>query len=232
MTIADLRLTAGMARQGRLREQSLTEGVRRIGWKAGFGTSAALAKLGTTAPLAGFLTNATLVPDGGKFSIDGLADPRLEAEVAVRLRESISPTANPSEVLAAADAVAPAIEIIDMGPADDVAELLAGNIFHRAFLVGRFTEAGPTTFPETRLSVQLNGEELHANIDPGAQLGRLEDILAGMAWQLPLAGASFKAGDVVITGSAVTPLELTGGEMVSVSLATGDAVSVRIERTR
>jgi 2-keto-4-pentenoate hydratase len=52
-----------------------------------------------------------------------------------------------------------------------------------------------------------------------------------MARQLPLAGASFEAGDIVITGSVIPALELTGGEAVRVSLSTGDAVSVTIEPT-
>jgi 2-oxo-3-hexenedioate decarboxylase len=221
-----------MARQGQLRERALAAGARHVGWKAGFGTSAALAKLGTTAPLAGFLTDATQVPDGGGFSIDGLTDPRLEAEVAVRLGAPIGPGASAGDVLDAVEAVAPAIEIVDMGPADDVETIVAGNVFHRAFLVGPFSLATPATFADARVRVGLNGEELHANLDPATMLGRLEDILSGMAWQLPLgsAGAGFSAGDIVITGWVVTPLELVGGEAVTVSLANGDAVSVNVER--
>jgi 2-oxo-3-hexenedioate decarboxylase len=229
MTTTDLRLANGMATQAQLREHALSVAARHVGWKAGFGTSAALAKFGTTAPLAGFLTSATQVLDGSNFSIDGLTSPRLEPEVAVRLGSSISPGATPGEVLGAVEAVAPAIEIVDMGPADDVETIVAGNIFHRAFLVGPFVRATPTTFVDTRVTVEVNGEELHADVDPAAQLGRLEDILAGMSWQLPLAGAGFSAGDIVITGWVVTPLELVGGEAVTVSLATGVAVSVSIE---
>jgi 2-keto-4-pentenoate hydratase len=220
-----------MARQGQLRERAIAQGARRVGWKAGFGTSAALAKLGTTAPLAGFLTDATQLRDGATFSVDGLANPRLEPEVAVRLGAPIGPDATPGEVLDAVEAVAPAIEIVDLGVADDVEEVVAANIFHRAFLVGPFRAA--TAFADTRVSVQVNGEELHANVDPTTLLGRLEDILAGMAWQLALAAPAedgFSAGDTVITGSVVTALELAGGEAVTVSLANGDAISVSIER--
>jgi len=233
VSTTDLRISNGMARQGQLRERVLAEGARHIGWKAGLGTSAALAKLGTTAPLVGFLTDATQLLDGGTFAIDGLANPRLEPEVAVRLGASIGPSATPSEVLNAVEAVAPAIEIVDLGAADDVEEVLAGNIFHQSFLVGPFTAATPATFADARVSVAVNGEEVHANVDPGTLLGRLEDILGGMAWQVVLAttaGATFSAGDIVITGSVVTALELAGGEAVTVSLANGDAVSVNIER--
>jgi 2-keto-4-pentenoate hydratase len=51
-----------------------------------------------------------------------------------------------------------------------------------------------------------------------------------MARQVPLAGASFDAGDIVITGWVVTPLELKDGEMVTVLLASGDAVSVSVKQ--
>jgi 2-keto-4-pentenoate hydratase len=231
MTSADGRLVAGMARQAQLRERRLAEGARRVGWKAGFGTRAAMAKFGTSEPLAGFLTDTTQVNDGGSYSIDGFADPRLETEIAVRLRAPICPGATTVEILAAVGAVAPAIEIVDMGPAEDLEEVLACNIFHRAFLIGPFTDALPGTFAEARASLQVNGAGLHTDIDPAEQLGRLEDILGGMASQLSLAGDGLEAGDVVITGWVVTPLQLTGVTAARVSLADGSAVSVIIERT-
>ena len=231
MTSADRRVGAGMAKQAQLREQQLAGGARSAGWKAGFGTVSAMAKLGTDAPLAGFLTDATLVPDGGTVSIAGFAAPRLEPEVAVRLRGSISPAATPGEILAAVEAVAPALEIVDMGPADDLEELLAANIFHRAFAIGPFAGATPTTWDEIRVNVYISDADPQVGVDPAALLGRAQDILGGMARQLPLAGASFEAGDIVITGSVIPALELTGGEAVRVSLSTGDAVSVTIEPT-
>jgi 2-keto-4-pentenoate hydratase len=220
-----------MARQATLRERRLADGARRVGWKTGFGTGAAMARLGTTAPLVGFLTDATRLTDGVPFSIDGLADPRVEAEVAVRLRSPISPRMPPAQVLAAVEAVAPAIEIVDMGPADNVEEILAGNVFHRAYLLGPFTDAGPSGFAEARVNVGVNGATLHADIDPAAQLGQLEDILSAVARQLPLAGASCDAGDILITGWVVTPLGIAGGEAVRVSLTNGSAVSVAIDLT-
>jgi len=78
----------------------------RLGWKAGFGTTAAMEMLGTTGPLAAPLTTATLVADGGSQSIEGWARPILEAELAVRIGPD-------GEV----EAVAAAIELVDLhGP--------------------------------------------------------------------------------------------------------------------
>jgi 2-oxo-3-hexenedioate decarboxylase len=228
MTSPDRRLAAGMAKQARLREQQLAGGARRAGWKAGFGTASAMAKLGTDAPLVGFLTDATRAAGGGTVSIEGFAAPRLEPEVAVALRGPISPAATPGEIVAAVQAVAPAIEIIDLGPADDLEELLAANIFHRAYLIGPFADADATRLDGIRVDIHMGDAELRLGVDPAALLGRVPDILGGMARQLPLAGAAFAAGDVVITGSVIPALELSGGEAVRVSLTTGEAMSVTI----
>jgi 2-oxo-3-hexenedioate decarboxylase len=231
MSVTDDRIVAGMASQAHSREDLLAAGAVRAGWKAGFGTRAAMAKLGLGAPLAGFLTDATRVVDGGTFSINELTDPQLEAEVALRLGGSIAPTATPDEILAAINAVAPAIEIIDMGPPEDLKELLAGNIFHRAYAVGPFVEATPATFDATWVSIYVDGSAVAADLTPAGVLGQVQDILSGMARQLPLARASFEAGDIVITGSVIPALKLAGGETVRVSLATGQDVSINIGRT-
>ncbi|HEY0279205.1 MAG TPA: hypothetical protein VGC32_13140, partial [Solirubrobacterales bacterium] len=76
---------AGMKRLLARRAELLAEGATPIGWKLAFGTSAAMEKLGTTGPLVGFLTDATLLADGAEVSVAGWTAPKLEPEIAIHL---------------------------------------------------------------------------------------------------------------------------------------------------
>jgi 2-keto-4-pentenoate hydratase len=219
MNVDDPRVIAGLAAQARERQAALAGGARRLGWKAGLGTTAAMAKVGTDAPLVGFLTDATLVPAGQAVAIDGWGAPTLEPEVAVRLGVDVPAGAGRDDVLAAIDAVGPAIELIDLGPPDDVEAVLGGNIFHRNVLLGPLEPwPGAPSLQDVRLDVRIAGQTPITDIDPRTALGDLADVVRALADQLPLAGDSLRAGDVVITGSAIPAVALGGGEDIEVSL--------------
>jgi 2-keto-4-pentenoate hydratase len=219
VNIDDPRIIAGLAAQARARQDVLAGGARRLGWKAGFGTAAAMAKIGTDAPVVGFLTDATLVAGGQTVDTDGWAVPTLEPEVAIRLGADAPAGASLDDVLAAIDAVGPAIELVDLGPADDLEAVLAGNIFHRIVVLGPLAPwPGSRSLQDVRLEVRIAGQAPITDVDPRTALGDLADVVRALADQLPLAGESIRAGDVVITGSAVPAIALTGREEVEVTL--------------
>lgn len=227
MSADDPRITAGLAAQATARDTLLSGGARRLGWKAGFGTAAALEKLGTSAPLVGFLTDRTLVLDGA-VGIDGWEHATLEPELAIRVGADVAPGASRDEVLAAIDAIGPAIELIDPGAADDVEAILAGNIFHRAVLLGEMGSVPDGGVDTARLAVHVDGEPVALDVDPSDVVGPLVDVVRALADQLPLAGDRMRAGDVIITGSAIPALALTGGERVEVVLQGAGSVAVAI----
>ena len=227
MSADDPRITAGLAAQAEAREALLSGGARRLGWKAGFDTAAALEKLGTRAPLVGHLTDHTLVT-GGHVAIDGWAHPTLEPELALRVGADVAPGAGHEEVLAAIDAIGPAIELIDLGSADDVEAILAGDIFHRAVLLGELGPLPAGGLGAARLEVRVDGRPAVRDVDPAELLGDLADLVRALADQLPLAADRMRAGDVIITGSAVPALALTGRERVEVTVAGAASVAVAI----
>ena len=65
----DERIARGMAAQFELRKQRLASGETPIGWKAGFGAPAVLAKLKLEACLAGFMNDATKLDSGASVSL-------------------------------------------------------------------------------------------------------------------------------------------------------------------
>jgi 2-keto-4-pentenoate hydratase len=221
-------------RTGLLRGQEdfrdrLAGGAGRLGWKAGFGTAAAMEKLGTAGPLAAPLTDATLHPSGKAFDVSEWGKPVLEPEVAVRLGADIDAVAGGDEIEAAVDAVGPAIELVDLGEAgDDAGAILAAGIFHRAVLLGELGPLDPdTALADLRIDVRVDGQDHALGADPAAALGALADVLAGMATLLALGEERLRAGDVIITGAAIKPFELVGGEAVEVRLG-GSRVSARV----
>lgn len=227
----DPRVVAGMAAQGKLRESRLTAGERRVGWKAGLGTAQAMQAASTAAPLTGFLTNASLATgmtrtDG--LSIDDWRNARLEPEIAVRIGADLPAGADRRTAQAAIAAIAPSIEIVDLGNPDDIEQVLAENLFHRAFLFGPFTEVSGDDLADARLSVARDGSEPQTGIDPATLLGDLVEVVRAVADQVPLAGDELRAGDVVMTGSVVPAIAISGGERFEVTLADAGSVSLVI----
>lgn len=222
----DPRVIAGMAAQAQARAELLTGEARPTGWKAGLGAAAAMQKVGTVAPVAGFLTSATQLQDGGRAAIDGWAAPTFEPELAVRVDRDVAGDATSDAVRAAIGAVAPAIELVDLGAPDDVEAVLAGNIFHRAYAVGPWT-AVPVD--EARLRVTVGDEVRADDVDPSAVLGDLVEVVRAIAAQAALSAGGLRAGELVITGSAIPAIALAGPATLSVALVgTDSAVSLGV----
>ena len=219
--IEDPRVIAGMAAQGKLRDSRLRAGEQRVGWKAGLGTAQAMEAVSIAAPLVGFLTNASLA--SGLTTTDGLSieawpNASLEPEVAVRVSQDVPAGSDRASVAAAIAEIAPAIEIIDLGDPADVEQVLAGNIFHRAFLIGTFVPATGAELAAARVTVAQQGEDVRPGIDPAELLGDLVEVVRALADQIPLSGDELRAGDVVMTGSVIAPAPLRGGEQFEVAL--------------
>jgi 2-oxo-3-hexenedioate decarboxylase len=127
----DERIASGMAQMLAARETAFFDGARRLGWKVGFNTPAGMQVLGIDAPIVGYLTDGTLLPDGATVSVDGFTGaPMLEQEIAVRIGED-----------GAIVACAAALEVVDLGdPRVGVEKVLAANVFHHAVILGEFTD--------------------------------------------------------------------------------------------
>jgi 2-keto-4-pentenoate hydratase len=195
-----------------LRRRMLAEGAEPVGWKLGFGAPAAMEKLGIDKPLVGFLTDRTLLPDGATAHVGGWAKPMLEGEVAVRVGAD-----------GAIDGYAVAIELADLDPPPEEAEaILAGNIFHRHFIVG------PVQAPTDRLTATLtrDGEELGRTDTPSELTGEYADLLEVVREAV---GDELRPGDVIITGSIFPPIEVRPGETITAEVRPLGAVTVRIE---
>jgi 2-keto-4-pentenoate hydratase len=219
----------GLKAQEAASRELLDSGAERLGWKAGFGTAAAIEKLGTDGPLVGFLTDSTLAPSGTTIDVAGWEKPVLETEVSLRLDADVEAGQGREEIRAAIGAVGAAIELVDLGQAgSDPGAILATNIFHRKVLLGDWgTLAADRPLDDVRIDVLSDGEPHASQADPADVLGDLIDVVAGLADLLAYSDDGLRAGDVIITGAAVKPFELSGGETIEVRVA-GSTVSAAI----
>jgi 2-keto-4-pentenoate hydratase len=181
------------------------------------GVPAAMAKLGTDAPLVGYLLAPARVDDGGTVSIDGWGNPRLEPEIAVHLGADLAAGASREDVEAAIAGLGVAIELVDPDPdADDPEAILAADIFQRHVLLGPLVEGARADGVSAR--VLRNGDEAAAAADATEATGDPVDLVRHVADVVGGLGEGLRAGEVVICGSVVPALEIAPGDTVEVQL--------------
>jgi 2-keto-4-pentenoate hydratase len=131
------------------------------------------------------------------------------------------------DVAAAIDALAPAIELVDLsGPADDVEEMLATNIFHRAVVLGDWDEGRAGAGLEG-ITLDVEGHDV-AGADPTAVLGDLVEVVRRVADALADAGETLRAGQFVICGSVVAAFRVQPGERVRCAFSALGDVEVEL----
>ncbi len=224
----DERVRRGMAAQLGLRARRLEAGARPVGWKVGLNPPAAQQRAGIDGPVAGFLTDATVLEPGSSYSIGDGKRVVVEPEVAVRLGADVPAVAGADAARAAIAAAGPALEIVEIDR--DVAEIeavLAGDIFHRAVVFGEEHE-GVRDVTDVQFRV-LKGERTEGEGDAGEAAGDLGALLAHVARFLHAHGAALRAGDRVICGALVTPLAVAPGDRVVLDLGGLGTVDARFE---
>jgi 2-keto-4-pentenoate hydratase len=228
MTTVDERIADGMRAQLALRRERLGAGDRALGWKVGFGSAASREKLGTDRPLVGFLLEGNRLPDGAAVSLDGWVAPALEPEIAVHIGQDVPPGASADTVRSAVAGLSAAIELVDVNPPPaDVRKILAGNIYHRHVVLGP-VRAGWTPAAELTGAALVDGVEVAATGDVTALTGDTVEVLRLTAELLQACGEQLRAGDVVITGSVVPPVQLVPGHTVAVDLGLLGGLSVSL----
>jgi 2-keto-4-pentenoate hydratase len=237
----DARIGAGLAAQRTLFERFLAEGAAHIGWKTGFGSPTTLALLETDEPLIGFLTDRTLLtPAPGTdapVSLAGWVRPMAEAEIAAILGEDLPADASPEQALAAIGAVAPAIELADVSfppGADVVADILAGDIYHRHVLLGeRHATPGGWRGSDLFASVRYEpaqGEPVVTDVrDVELATGPAVAGLLACARAAAAMGPGLRRGDFVILGSVVPLVPIERGERFEVTLLDLPSIAVRTD---
>jgi 2-keto-4-pentenoate hydratase len=204
----------GMTAQLAARRARIAAGEKPLGWKVGLGAPTAMQRLGTAAPLIGFLMQRALLLSGSTASFQGWTKPVAEPEICVRMMRDLGSGASADEAAAAVKDIFPAIELADFDPpptADNLDAVLAGDIYQRHVILCGNTRAGASLAGLTS-RLMRRGAEAVRTTELEALTGKLPDIVAHVAATLAAFGEKLSAGDVIITGSITPPIMVEDDE--------------------
>ncbi|PZU18561.1 MAG: 4-oxalocrotonate decarboxylase [Shinella sp.] len=197
----------------------LQRGERGIGIKMGFTSRAKMQQMGVSDMIWGRLTSAMLVEDGGSIRLRDYVHPRVEPEVAFLISRPLSGRVTAPQALAAVEAVAPALEIIDSRYENfrfSLTDVVADNSSSSSFVVG------PWSSPQTDLDnlglVMAFDGSAQAFGSSAAILGHPLRSLVAAARVVAEAGESLQPGDIVLAGGATAACALRAGIHVSLEM--------------
>ena len=206
----------GYAAQESLIEQKCAAGEWVVGFKLGLTSKVKRDALSIHEPVYGRLTSNMLVPAGQPVTLDGLIHPRAEPEIALLIGRPIPPGASVATVMAAVDAVYPAIEVVDSRYAQPfrLVDSVADNAGAARAVLGSRPRS-PADLVDLHVLGCVFG--FRGGFDTAAGGAAMGHPAAAVAW---LAGALAQRGKRLEPGSIV----LTGGLTAAVPLRPGDRI--------
>jgi 2-oxo-3-hexenedioate decarboxylase len=217
--------------QDALRALKTARGARVAGLKMGLTSHAKMKQMGVIEPVRGFLTDYGQVPDGGECPAAGLIHPKVEAEIAFVTKAPLKgPGCHIGDVLAAADFVLPALEVIDSRYRDfkfDLKSVIADNTSAARYVVGgRSRDVDGLDLKHMGVVMEKNGKVV-ATASGAAILGHPAQSIAMLANMLGARGEAIPAGTLILAGSATEAIAVAAGDNITVRYQDLGSVSVR-----
>ena len=230
-----LTLDEAYAIQDALVAARVASGRRQIGWKIGLTSRAMQDALKIDTPDSGVLFDDMLFDSGALVPEGRFIQPRIEAEIAFVMGADLSAAPDRDEVMAATEAVAPALEILDTrilrrdpesGALRVVTDTIADNAANAGIVLGNVRHA-PDAFDLRWCGAIVTRDGVVEETGLGA--GVLDDPAIGIIWlaeRLATRGARIRAGEIVLTGSFIRPVEAPPGSAIAADFGPFGAVSI------
>src|SRR6516225_1185706 len=196
-------------------------GRKIVGRKVGL-TSVAMQKMfGVNEPDFGHLFDDMMIANGGECPVESLMLPRVEPEIAFGLTRE--------EVLAAAEFVTPALEIIDTRIRDwkiTLADTIADNASSARVVLGDHkTKPAMLDLAVVAMTLKKNGATVELGLG-SAVLGHPAEPVAWLANKLAEFGQALAAGSVIIPGALSRAVPVEAGDLVVASFQGLGSVNV------
>ena len=229
-------LDEAYAVQAALVARKIADGRRPVGWKIGLTSRAMQQALGITTPDSGVLTDDMVFAQGATVPPGRFIQPRIEAEIAFVMKAPLAgPGCTVAQVLAATDHVVPALEILDTrilrsDPATGRARTIVDTVADNAANAGIVLGAG--RFAPDAVDLRWSGAILLRNgevEETGLGAGVLNDPALAVAWladRLARYGMAIAAGDIVLSGSFIRPVEARPGDRFEADFAAMGVVRI------
>lgn len=198
--------------------------------KLGLTSVAKQQQMSVSEPAYGYLLEGSQIEAGQALSCGELIQPRTEPEVAFLVgRELSGPSVTTTEVLAATQAVMPAIDVLDSryaGYRFTLPAVIADNISSARYALGAPVSA-------TGIDLRLLGCVFEKNgvlVDTAAGAAVLDHPAAAVAWyvrSLARRGRSLAAGTVVLAGAMTAAVPVRPGDVVRATFDRIGAVELR-----
>jgi len=204
-------------------ERKLGDGRRVIGRKIGLTSKAMQAALSIDIPDSGILLDDMWFEDGATVPPGRFIQPRIEAEIAFVMKSDLKGEVSEDDVLDATDYVQPSLEILDTrilradpqtGRTRNVCDTIADNAANAGVVLG-----GERIAPRAvdlrwvGALVMKNGEVEETGLGGGV----LDHPARGIVWlarRLAEYGDFIRAGEVVLSGSFIRPVETRPGDSI------------------
>jgi len=222
--------------QKALVDLKLAEGRRQIGWKIGLTSRAMQDALGIDIPDSGVLLDDMVFAHGGEVPKGRFIQPRVEAEIAFVMKADLAGEVSRDEVLAATDHVCPSLEILDTrilrqdpgtGQARSIVDTISDNAANAGLVLG------PARHASDALDLRWIGAIVARDgvvEETGLGAGVLNDPVEGIVWlarRLAEYGEAIRAGQVVLSGSFIRPVEAPAGSRFHADFGPFGEVAIR-----
>lgn len=223
--------------QSALAEAKLAQGREVIGWKIGLTSKAMQYALGIDIPDSGILFDDMEFASGATVPGGRFIQPRIEAEIAFVMKAPLAgDRVSRDDVLAATDHVAPALEILDTrilrsdpvsGRARSVFDTISDNAANAGIVLGAARHAVDA------LDLRWVGALVFrdgAVEETGLGAGVLNDPVESVVWlarRMAQYGQRIEAGQVILSGSFIRPVECPPGSEVHADFGSFGAVDIR-----
>lgn len=212
-----------------------TSTVPLFGWKIAATSKAGQAHIGVDGPMAGRLLAERRIDDGGECVLGSNLMRVAELEFAFRMGTDLPPRATPysqDEVLAHVGTLHPAIEIPDSRynkfEIAGEAQLIADNACAHRFVLGNAVTSDWRGVDLAAHPVKGFRNGTPAGEGTGANvLGDPRIALTWLANELSDLGITLKAGQAIITGTCVKPLEVSVGDRIDGDFGQLGRIAVR-----
>jgi 2-oxo-hept-3-ene-1,7-dioate hydratase len=217
-------------------QKKIAGGRKPIGWKIGLTSKAMQYALNINIPDSGVLFDDMIFEDGATVPANRFIQPRIEAEIAFVMKAPLKgPNVSIFDVLNATDYVTPALEILDtrilrIDPETKKARTIVDTISDNAANGGIVT-GGRAVRPD-EIDMRWMGAIVSRNAEveeTGLGAGVLNQPARGIAWlanRLLQYGDGIEAGQIVLAGSFIRPIEARHGDTINADFGPYGSVSL------
>lgn len=219
--------------------RKIQSGRSKVGWKIGLTSRAMQDALKIDTPDSGVLLDNMIFENGGQVPEGRFIQPRVEAEIAFVMGDDLPHgDLTRDDILAATAEVAPALEILDTrilradpetGAVRAVTDTISDNAANAGIVLGAERHDPHVVDLRWAGAIVSRNNEVE---ETGLGAGVLNDPVTSVLWlarRMETYGQRIEAGDIVLSGSFIRPVECPSGTQINADFGSFGSVSISFQ---